>query len=129
MTGQVKEEVLTRLGELGLRVEHGRIAIRPLLLRDKEWAPGGTFTYRDVTGQQRTIDRPDGSVAFTYCQVPVVLRRGEHVRVIAHLEDASRVVGTEGVLDEDTSASVFRRDGRVTSIEAEVPAPSTSLNG
>ena len=29
MTGQVKEEVLTRLGELGLRVEDGQIVFRP----------------------------------------------------------------------------------------------------
>ncbi|MCY7288693.1 MAG: hypothetical protein LH624_10715, partial [Cryobacterium sp.] len=37
MTGQVKEEVLTRLGELGLRVEDGRIRLRPTLLRASEW--------------------------------------------------------------------------------------------
>ena len=33
MTGQVKEEILTRLGELGLRVEGGRVVVRPVLLR------------------------------------------------------------------------------------------------
>ena len=37
MTGQVKEEILTRLGELGLRVEGGRVVVRPVLLRADEW--------------------------------------------------------------------------------------------
>ena len=120
MTGQVKEEVLTRLGELGLRVEDGQIVVRSLLQRADEWAPAGAFTYRDVTGTQATIDRPDGSVAFTFCQVPVVLRRGDRVQVAAHLADGSTVVGTGGALDRDLSASVFRRDGRVRSIEAQI---------
>jgi len=121
MTGQVKEEVLTRLGELALRVEDGRIVVRPLLVRGQEWAPAGTFTYQDVAGQQQTIDRPDDSLAFTFCQVPVVLRRGDQLAVAAHLEDGSTTAGGEGTLDHDTSASVFRRDGRVRWIEAEVP--------
>ncbi len=127
MTGQVKEEVLTRLGELGLRVEDGRIVVRPLLLREQEWAPGGPFTYRDVTGQEQTIDRPDASIAFTFCQVPVVLRRGEQLRVVAHLHDGSTVVGTDGALGRGLSASVFRRDGRVRSIESEIPARVPSV--
>ncbi|HSO69931.1 MAG TPA: hypothetical protein VLQ67_09855, partial [Arachnia sp.] len=59
MTGQVKEEVLTRLGELGLRVEGGRIVVRPLLLRSSEWTTApATFAYRDVSGEERTVDLP-----------------------------------------------------------------------
>jgi hypothetical protein len=126
MTGQVKEEVLTRLGELGLRVDDGRIVIRPLLLRDEEWGPEGTFTYRDVTGAQQTIDLPDDSVAFTFCQVPVVLQRGERLAVAAHLGDGDTVVAAAGALDPDTSGSVFRRDGRVRLLEAVIPAGTES---
>ena len=122
MTGQVKDEVLTRLGELGLRVEDGRIVVRSLLQRADEWAPAGIYTYRDVTGTPRSSDRPDGSVAFTFCQVPVVLQRGDRVQVAARLADGRTVTGTDGWLDRDISASVFRRDGRVTSIEAQIPS-------
>jgi hypothetical protein len=126
MTGQVKEEVLTRLGELALRVEDGRIVVRPLLLREEEWAPAGSFTYRDVSGAARTIDRPEDSLAFTFCQVPVVLRRGDRLAVTAHLADGGTMVGTDGVLDPDVSASVFRRDGRVGLIRAEIPGTAGS---
>ena len=41
MTGQVKEEVLTRLGELGLRVTGGRVSLAPGLLALNELVPSG----------------------------------------------------------------------------------------
>ncbi len=125
MTGQVKEEVLTRLGELGLRVEDGRIVLRPLLVRQEEWGGRREFTYRDVAGERRTSQLPDGSLALTFCQVPVVISRGTTLRVVAHLENGTTVRGTDAGLDRDVSASVFRRDGTVRSIEAEVPQPTT----
>ena len=40
MTGQVKEEVITRLGELGVLVEGGRLGLEPTLL-DPQGVPGG----------------------------------------------------------------------------------------
>ena len=47
MTGQVKEEILTRWGELGLRVLAGRVQIDPVLLDEAELAQdaGLTFTW------------------------------------------------------------------------------------
>ena len=36
MTGQVKEEILTRFGELGIRVSDGRVRFQPTLLRPQE---------------------------------------------------------------------------------------------
>jgi len=50
MTGQVKEEVLTRWGELGLRVKNGRTVFDPILLDAGEVPEGGalSFTYAGV---------------------------------------------------------------------------------
>ena len=44
MTGQVKEEILTRWGELGLRVRDGRIQFDPVLLDEAEIARGGALS-------------------------------------------------------------------------------------
>ncbi|WP_407341698.1 hypothetical protein [Pengzhenrongella phosphoraccumulans] len=122
MTGQVKEEILTRLGELGLRVEDGRIAIRPVLLRATEWTTTpGSFAYLDVTGTPRSIDLPAGSLGYTFCQVPVVYHRGDFLEVVAYLDDGSSVSGAGGVLGADVSASIFRRDGRVTALTVQIP--------
>jgi hypothetical protein len=126
MTGQVKEEILTRLGELGLRVEGGRVVVRPVLLRADEWtSTPTTFTYHDVTQQVRDIALPAGSLAFTFCQVPVVYRRvdrpGASATVVAHLADGSRVEGVDGALDALLSARLFRRTGDVVRLDVEVP--------
>ncbi len=121
MTGQVKEEVLTRLGEVGISVEDGRIVIRPTLLRSSEWTPGATFAYRDLAGHWVSIKVPADSFAVTFCQVPVVVHRSNHLAITAHLQDGTEVSGTGGALDADISANVFRRDGRVRLLEAWVP--------
>ena len=50
MTGQVKEEVLTRWGELGLRMRAGRLHLQPVLLDAAELPPGTPlqFTWRGI---------------------------------------------------------------------------------
>lgn len=50
MTGQVKEEVLTRWGELGLRMRAGRLHLQPVLLDAAELQPGTPlrFTWRGM---------------------------------------------------------------------------------
>lgn len=62
MTGQVKEEILTRWGELGLRFEHGQIRFDPVLLDPNEIP-------------QR------GALSFTLARVPYRIRRGAATRV------------------------------------------------
>jgi hypothetical protein len=57
MTGQVKEEILTRWGELGLRVRQGRVRFDPVLL-DAVEIPA------------------DGALSFTWARVPYRYRRG-----------------------------------------------------
>lgn len=123
MTGQVKEEVLTRLGELGLRVEQGRIAFRPVLLRPQEWTTRPeTFRYLDVTGRSRSIDLEAGSLAFTFCQVPVVYRRRDRTEVRVDLADGSQIGLSGASLDADLSARVFQRLGEVVGITVDTSA-------
>ena len=47
MTGQVKEEILTRFGELGVRVEEGAIVFEPALLRQH-----GELRYRPAEAER-----------------------------------------------------------------------------
>ncbi|MHA6523156.1 hypothetical protein [Tessaracoccus sp. G1721] len=124
MTGQVKEEILTRLGELGVRVEEGRIVVRPLLLRDAEWTTEpAEFSYLDAGGEQRTLGLPPGSLAFTFCQVPVVcVRGGDTTSITAELADGSTREHPDGALSAELSGSVFRREGTVTALRVRIPA-------
>ncbi len=130
MTGQVKEDILARWGELGLRIERGRIGFRPFLLREEEWTVAPTtFRYVDVHGATRELDLPAGSLAFTFCQVPVVFRRGQHPRTTVELIDNTRIEHNSGFLDPAMSAQVFQRSGAVRSIEVTLPrSASTDSN-
>ena len=123
MTGQVKEEVLTRLGELGLRVEGGQIVFRPVLLRASEWREEpGTFEYVDVLGHDGTVDLPAGSLAFTFCQVPVVYKQAEALKVRVVKADGTAVECPDGRIPADLSQSIFGRLGEVDLIEVGAPA-------
>ena len=137
MTGQVKEEVLTRLGELGLRVEDGSIVIRPALLRATEWlAEPAVMTVADVAGSPVEVALPAGSLGFTFCQVPVVYRevRGADsrpdavgstalgaspVEVRVTLADGAVVTGVDRV-DPELSSAIFDRTGRVVRVEVDL---------
>ncbi len=134
MTGQVKEEVLTRLGELGLRVEAGGIVFRPVLLRAAEWTTvPSTFRYLDVRGVEQLVELPAGSLAFTFCQVPVVYRRAadaDATEVSVELVDGRVERCAAERVPAGLSAEIFGRSGRVRAIRVAVTAglgPSTPL--
>jgi hypothetical protein len=121
MTGQVKEEILTRPLELGLRVEDGSIAFDPVLLRSEEFSEEhGEFSYIDVDGHQASIAVPSHAYAFTFCQVPVVVRRGDRARFTVALASGERVAVDGSSLGREISTHIFARAGFVRSVTVEV---------
>jgi hypothetical protein len=126
MTGLVKEEILTRLLELGVRVDEGELHFDGVLLRDAELLDENVvWSYRDVVGREEEIALVPGSFGLTVCQVPVVVSRTDGPGWVAvHLDDETdrRVEGTR--LGADLTRAVFGRTGRVTRIEAVVPTSS-----
>jgi hypothetical protein len=122
MTGQVKEEILTRLGELGVSVEAGAVHFQPRLLRDEEFLPApAEFQWFSADGLRRTMTLPAGSLAFTFCQVPVVYERSEAdpwIRVMLNDGSAHDRIGTR--LDPDLAAEIFDRRGRIDHIRVGI---------
>ena len=123
MTGQVKEEILTRFGELGVTVENGVVSFRPALLRRAEFLrERGTFLFYNLDGQPRSIDVPAGGLAFTFCQVPVIyeLTGGEAwIRVTG--VDGSSSTHSGDTLDAEQSRALFGRLGVISRIDVGVP--------
>jgi hypothetical protein len=125
MTGQVKEEVLTRFGELGLRVDKGRLVFDPRLLRAREFlSQPGRLRYLDVAGQWQDLAVPGRAVAFTWCQVPVVYRLVDRSVPALRITMADGRCLSEDALcvSEELSSTIFRRTGHVRMIEVELPA-------
>ncbi len=121
MTGQVKEEILIRLGELGVRVRGGRLAFRPHLLRRCEFlASPAIFEPICLDGARLPIQLEAGSLAFTVCQVPVVYHLGEAPKLVVTESDGSSRTLAGNTLDEATSGAVFQRSGTVRRVDAWV---------
>jgi hypothetical protein len=122
MTGQVKEDILTRFLELGVRTAAGRIRFAPGFLRDDEFleTPGEFRSFSDA-GNSEALALPAGSLAFTICNVPVVYSRapgGPALRIqMATGEIRSRDVAE---LTFDESQSVFLRSGSICRIDVTV---------
>jgi hypothetical protein len=121
MTGQVKEEILTRWGELGLSLQEGRLHFAPTLLRGDEFLTASdSFAYVDVTGQNQSLPLPAGSLAFTFCQTPIVYVRGEKEEIEVVMGD-SRATHTSGCcLDTSTTQQILGRTGQVYFVRVTV---------
>jgi hypothetical protein len=114
LTGQVKEDILCRWGELGVQVHDGRIRFQPALLRRQEFlARGGAFDYVDTLGHRRSLRLPLNSLVFTYCQVPVTYQISylNEVRTFWSKGGSHRAAGL--CLDAETSDQIFARTGEV----------------
>jgi hypothetical protein len=121
MTGQVKEEVLTRFAELGIRVHDGCVSIKPSLLRACEFAAHArSFRHLDVHDNWQTLSLPESSLAFTWCQVPFVycLGDGNRVGLDVELDDGSHKVYADFTVPAGPSSDLFTRNGRVRKITA-----------
>ncbi|MDH3831050.1 MAG: hypothetical protein OEU78_05440 [Gammaproteobacteria bacterium] len=120
MTGQVKEEVLTRFGELGVRVSGGAVQFEPGMLRAREFVTSPqAFRFLDIEGQWQELTVPKSGLAFTWCQVPLVYRLDDSVKaaLTVHLDDGSQQTLEELVLPAGLSTELFMRSGRILRIE------------
>jgi hypothetical protein len=121
MTGQVKEEILTRLGELGVSVHDGTLRFAPSLLRQDEFLRSpGTFRYVDVARKPSELSLAPGSLAFTLCQTPVVYVRGAKAKVEVLRPDGETLTIPGNRLDAATSRSILGRDGQVERLQVTV---------
>ena len=124
MTGQVKEEVLTRFGELGVRISNGQLRFVPGLLRPQEFLPSPErFRYLDVDNKWQDLDVPDNGLAFSWCQVPIVfsLSVGDEAELRTTLSDGTSQARDVLELSREHSAEIFRRSGLVRRMDVQIP--------
>jgi len=125
MTGMVKEEVLTRLVEMGVCVEHGALSFQSVLLKAREFTDRATpFTYLDVSGREQTFHLPAGALAYTFCQVPVVVLASQEEKIEVGFTDGSLGAVMGNALDAEISQHIFGRDGRIRQLTVYTRAAS-----
>jgi hypothetical protein len=118
MTGQVKEDLISRLGEMGVAVEDGKLSFRRHLVSRNEFlTEARLFPFYDLEGQLRSLDLAPGTLAFTTCQVPVVAHPSGPRRIEITRAGGSRSTVEALELDAATSAAIFERSGAVRRLD------------
>lgn len=117
LTGQVKEGILARFGELGVYFEKGHLTFRPRLLRNAE------FAGLPASPNQEAL--PPGQLAFTFAQTPIVYHRKEeldqiHARVF--FNDNTDAIVPKAVLSPEMTLELIEQTRRIEKIEVSVPA-------
>jgi hypothetical protein len=118
MTGQVKEDIISRLGEMGVTVENGRLAFEAHRVSRAEFLTlPKTFRYYDGDGEQRSVELEKDTLAFTTCQLPVIAHRSGPARIEITRADGSRQTVEGLCLDTQTSVAIFARTGEVRRLD------------
>ena len=118
MTGQVKEDILSRFGELGVFVSDGSLSFDPCLLRKEEFLQTEKkFHYIDIHNKKKKLALDSGSLAFTYCQIPIIYRISKRKKMKVTLTDGTSTEQATLTLNTDMSTKVFQRSGDITIIE------------
>jgi hypothetical protein len=118
MTGQVKEEILCRFGELGIHVHNGEVEFKPRLLRSSEFVSDEKpFRYLDVQNEWQQIPVPKHGIGFTWCQVPVVYELSNGVPTLTiTLSDGIQITSSDLTLVSEYSHSLFNRTDLIKQI-------------
>ncbi len=117
LTGQVKEDVISRLAELGIHIRKGRITFIPVLLnRDEMLKQKGIFNYIDLSGKKKSMELEAKQLGFTFCQLPVLYTFGKQEGITISYSNGEKVDIPGNEIPEDISLQIFSRTGVVEAI-------------
>ena len=82
MTGQVKEDILSRFGELGVLIKDGTISFNPTILKHDEFLnEERTFKFVNLDNEIVSHTLLPKTLGFTLCQVPIIYKLSTIMKV------------------------------------------------
>lgn len=121
MTGQVKEDILVRMAELGVFIEDGKLGFNPVILRRNEFLnQSETAHFFNVENKEIEVHLNENTLGFTVCQVPLIYQISNKSGIVIQLNDGSTLNFENLKLDEKISHEIFNRTGKVSKIEVFV---------
>jgi len=122
MTGQVKEDVLSRFGELGVTLEKGLITFNPTILNinSELLSYGAKFEYVDVNGKFKILQLEANSLAFTYCQVPVIYKNSDQNSISVYYQDGISETAETLTCSAKQTEQLFGRTGNIEKIKVRL---------
>ncbi len=123
MTGQVKEEIITRMGELGCFIENGELLFNPKLLKRSEFlTEKKDFIFINIYKQKIHMTVDKNQIAFTYCQVPVIYDLNDtDWKINVELNNGSNEYIKGRKISKRFSRHVFKRTGNISRIRLSFP--------
>jgi len=106
MTGQVKEDIISRFGELGVSVQNGCINFSGSLLRRSEFI------------DDSSVGKP--YISFTYCSIPIIYYLAETNESSAVTTSTEKIEFKGLTLSRDLSRLVFDRNHNIQQIEVYI---------
>jgi hypothetical protein len=113
MTGQVKEDIISRLFELGLKVSKGQITFHPMVLKRTEFF------------EPQTVDPHSHSVPnlrFTFCKIPITYLIDNNDGIDLIFINGDKVHFISRTIDRENSLAVFNRSGIISEIHVHLTA-------
>jgi len=118
MTGQVKEDILTRIGELGVVMNDGKLEFQPTLLHRNEFLmEENDVNFITVDGTDKKIQLEKGSLAFSVCQVPVIYTIAASNQMEIQYNNGTSKTFDSLELEINESQKIFGRKGEISLIK------------
>ena len=118
MTGQVKEDFLARMGEIGIHVHNGEIVFQSSLFNSDELLrQESVFDFFDLGGMKQQIILHEGQFGFTFCQVPVVYSASNEDKICVTFNDGKQIVISGHTINNEMSNMIFQRTGDFVKLE------------
>ena len=123
MTGQVKEDILSRFSEIGVHISDGCVDFRLELFDRRELLrEPRPLTFYSLSGESRTITVPKAGFGFTLCQVPIICQAGDRDTICIRFASGEEQTIAGRQIDQATSRMLFSRSGEIDSIECRFAA-------
>jgi hypothetical protein len=121
MTGQVKEDILSRIGELGVQMKAGKLVFQPNLLHKNEFLQRETQVgFVLVNGSIKTVMLEKDTLAFTICQVPVIYKMSAADQIEVLFTDGHTELLNTNELSAAISDKIFKRTGEIAELKVNV---------
>ena len=120
MTGQVKEDVITRFSELGVKVSGGEVTFAPVMLKRDEFLPKSEAWFFSTGDVERSEKLEAESLAFTLCAVPLIYRIARTSTITVFTPNGKEEVIAGSHLGQEWSRSLFERNRRIQKIVVDI---------
>lgn len=118
MTGQVKEDVLVRIGEFGVKMNNGKLHFQPAFLKKEVFLSNDTeASFIMVDGSIKQIHLKKNSLAFTTCQVPVIYTINNSSKIVLNYKNGETKTFDSLELNEVESKKIVQRTNEISVIE------------